>query len=349
MTATLMGRLFVVPALVVCVLLGVAVVVVFFGASSLEHPASMNDLLDRLQTDPGDKTMGMLFPEARESWQAAQELARRLEDKDRFLRPDQVDPTAERIIDILKQDDAQGGSGAVEGPMAQRGHARKLFLIVALGRLGSPLAVEPLGRLLEDRDEQTRQAVLQALARMGKLPQTRRVLPKVYELLDDPVPAVEMIACLTVAMIAERGDAEAIGQVARKLEADREIQWNAALALSRLGSKRGKLVLMNMLDRSFWEGIDLKYEEDGATVRRKFTEAEVEYRLRAAIDAASRLDDDQLRALVVKLSRNDKSPVVRDAALKACEHGGVDEGPKAGGPEAFGDVRVCGVVAGEVS
>jgi len=137
--------------------------------------------------------------------------------------------------------------------------------------------------------------------------------------------------------------------VARKLEADREIQWNAALALSRLGSKRGKLVLMNMLDRSFWEGIDLKYEEDGATVRRKFTEAEVEYRLRAAIDAASRLDDDQLRALVVKLSRNDKSPVVRDAALKACEHGGVDEGPKAGGPEAFGDVRVCGVVAGEVS
>ena len=37
-----------------------------------------NDLLDRLQADSGDKTMGLLFPGARESWQAAQELARRL-------------------------------------------------------------------------------------------------------------------------------------------------------------------------------------------------------------------------------------------------------------------------------
>jgi len=330
MTATLMGRLFIVPAIVVCVMLGVAVVVVMFGTSSLERPQSINDLLDRLQADSGDKTMGLLFPEARESWQAAQELARRLDDKDNAIEADQVEPIAKRIISILDAVPAQPQGGPADGPAAQRGHARKLFLITALGRLETPIALEPLTQLIGDGDPQTRQAALQAIARMRSVPQARQVLPKLYASLDDPVPAVRMVACLTVAMIAERGDSAAISAVAQKLESDRETQWNAALALARLGSKRGKLVLLNMLDRSFWEGIDLDYEENGATVRRKFTEAEIDYRLRAAIDAASRLDDADLHAQVVALGRNDKSLTVRNAALEVAGNSdsrGAKEGP----------------------
>jgi HEAT repeat protein len=329
MTATLMGRLFIVPAIVVCVMLGVAVVVVLFGTSSLERPQSIDDLLDRLQADSGDKSMGLLFPEARESWQAAQELARRLEEKDKALDAGAIDPVARRIISILASMGTESQGGPADGPAAQRGHARKLFLIAALGQLETPVAVEPLAGLITDADPQTRQAALQAIARMSEVPETREALPIVYASLDDSVPAVRMIACLTVAMVAERGDAAAIGAVARHLESDRETQWNAALALARLGSKRGKLVLMNMLDRSFWEGIDLDYEEDGVTVRRKFTAAEIDYRLRAAIDAASHLDDEELRQLVIALSQQDTSHTVRDAALRVCEEsagGGSTEG-----------------------
>ena len=342
MTATLMGRLFIVPAIVVCVMLGVAVVVVLFGTSSLERPQSINDLLDRLQADSGDKTMGLLFPGARESWQAAQELARRLEDKDKALQDEQIEPVAKRIISILEATRAESQGGPADGPAAQRGHGRRLFLIAALGQLETPVALEPLTGLITDEDPQTRQAALQAIARMHSLPETRQVLPRVYASLDDPVPAVQMIACLTIAMVAERGDVAAVSAVAQKLESDRETQWNAALALARLGSKRGKLVLMNMLDRSFWEGIDLAYEENGATIRRKFTESEVDYRLRAAIDAASRLDDEDLRALVVALSQDDKSHSVRDAALRVCEESGsgASEGAGPGMSEAIHAGRI---------
>ena len=348
MTATLMGRLFIVPAIVVCVMLGVAVVVVMFGTSSLERPQSINDLLDRLQADSGDKTMGLLFPGARESWQAAQELARRLEDKDKALDSDQIEPVAKRIISILHATSAESKGGPTDGSAAQRGHARRLFLIAALGRLDTPVALEPLTRLITDKDPQTRQAALQAIARMRGVPETQQVLPEVYASLDDPVPAVQMIACLTIAMVAERGDAAAVNAVAQKLESDRETQWNAALALARLGSKRGKLVLMNMLDRSFWEGIDLDYEENGASVRRKFTEAEIDYRLRAAIDAASRLDDEDLRALVVALSQDDKSHTVRDAALRVCEES-VSGGSEGAGPGLSGAIHAGRTALGEVA
>src|SRR6185436_6900989 len=81
MTPTLMGRLFIVPAIIVCVMLGVAVVVVMFGTTTIDKQASISDLIDRIEQDPGERTMSMLFPRAKESWQAAQELARRFEQK----------------------------------------------------------------------------------------------------------------------------------------------------------------------------------------------------------------------------------------------------------------------------
>ena len=322
MTATLMGRLFVVPALVVCVLLGVAVVVVLFGSSSIEKPETMQDLLSRIEVDTGDKAGGMLlFPAAKETWQAAQELARRLEQKEKYLAPEDVEPLARRIITILDESRQAGGEG--QGSRDQeRGHARKLFLLTALGRLETPSAVEPLAGFLEDSDAKTRQFALRALADMASVPEARKAVGKVYPLLNDPDPAVQIVASLVVAALADRGDPIAIRGVAEKLESDPEIRWNAAMALARLGSKRGKLVLMNMLDRPFWEGRggELDYEETGGTrIRRRLTEAEIEARLCAGIKSAAFLDDLDLRDLIVKLSRDDKSHVVREAARAALE------------------------------
>ena len=330
MTATLMGRLFIVPALVVCVMLGVAVVVVLFGASSIEKPKSIEDLLAIIEHDSGDKTMGMLLPAAKESWQAAQELARRLDRKEKFLAPLEIEPVAARIVRILEKTSGGTPSGPDAGRAAQRGQARRLFLVSALGRLETATAVEPLTELLEDADAQTRRTALQALVHMRSVEAARQALPRIYRLLDDSDQAVQMVAILSVASLAAPGDAVAIREVARKLESAREVQWNAAIALARLGSKRGKLVLMNMLDRSFWEGLDLDYEEGNARVRRKFTEMEVTLRLRAAIDAGSYLRDEELRASIQRLSAEDRSHVVRDAARTALEQMGADQTSLAG-------------------
>src|SRR6185503_738143 len=106
--------------------------------------------------------------------------------------------------------------------------------------------------------------------------------------------------------------------VADKLEADRELQWNAAMTLARLGSPRGKLVLMNMLDRSFWEGIELSYEEDHVPVRRKYEPVEVSRYLSAAIDAAAQLDDAELNEMIARLEKDKTNSFeVREAARAA--------------------------------
>ncbi|MFQ5502113.1 MAG: HEAT repeat domain-containing protein, partial [Phycisphaerae bacterium] len=303
-------------ALLVCVMLGVAVVVVLFGASSIDKPQSIDDLLTRIESDPGEKTMGiMLWPGARESWQAAQILARRLEHKG-GLDPDEAEPVARRIIAILEK---ESSARIRDGVAAERGRARRHFLISALGLLPSSNAIDMLVKCLGDDEAQTRQAALQALARMRHQSAARHVLPEIYPLLNDAVPEVRIVACLTVASLADRDDAVAIREVSHLLEADREIQWNAAQALARMGSKRGKLVLMNMLDRGFWEKVELNYEDKNAPVHRKFTEMEVVRYLNAAVAAAACLDDAELKAMIVNLRDGDSSFAVREAARVAIE------------------------------
>jgi len=312
MTATLMGRLFVVPALVVCVLLGVAVVVVLFGTSSTDKLESTAELLSRLEADTGERTMGlMLMPRAKESWQAAQELAQRFENKDRFLKAEEIEPTAERVIALL--DRFPAGQDVEEAAPRQQ-----YFLMMALGQLGSPSGVPPLIRLMNDANWQTRRTAIQALARMGDVPQARAALTSVLARLDDRRPEVQMVACAAAAVLADPKDPAAVRALAGRLEADREVQWNAATSLARLGDASGKTVLMNMLDRSYWEAIELEYQESGTLVRRKYTEAEVSQYLKAAIDAAGHLRDAELASMIARL-REDRSHVVRDAARGVIE------------------------------
>src|SRR5262245_59306014 len=91
MTPRLMARLFVVPALIVCVLLAVAGVVVMFGSSSLGKQQSISELIEVLKYDDGQRTLTyMLLPHDKEYWQAAQELAKRLSNRDMALRPEEV-------------------------------------------------------------------------------------------------------------------------------------------------------------------------------------------------------------------------------------------------------------------
>jgi HEAT repeat protein len=306
MTPTLMGRLFIVPAIIVCVMLAVAVVVVMFGTTTIDKQASISDLIDRLEQDPGERTMSMLLPRAKESWQAAQELAHRFEQKDKFLKADEIEPTAQRMVALLAKYPA-GLNTEDAGPPQQ------YFVMLALAKLGSPTAVEPLTALLKDANWNTRRTALAALAEMKGVPQAKAALPAVYPLLNDEKPAVQIVACATIATLADRGDPVAIQNVAGRLESDREISWNAAMTLARLGSDRGKLVLMNILERGFWEGLDLDYVEDGAAIRRKYSPLEVEKNLSAAIDAAASLKDVELSGLIEKLT-NDPSVIVRNAA-----------------------------------
>ncbi len=319
--ATLLGRLFIVPALVVCVLLAIAVVVVMFGASSIEQPGSIEDLLADIEADPGARTMNyLLLPQAKKAVQAAMELPKRIAEEAEQLDAEAVEGIAGRIVLILERD-ADRGEAVSSGEYGlAAGHNRAPFLISALGMLKTPAAVEPLIGALAHADEEVRKAAIISLANLRTVPGADRALRQLYEILEEGrIKETQMLACLSVASLASRGDGEAISHLGRLLEGDRELQWNAATGLSVLGSKRGKLVLMNMLDRGYWAGMELRYEEMQATVTRRFSDLEISNRLCAAIQAAAHLDDPDLKVLIEKLRAADASLPVREAARRALD------------------------------
>jgi HEAT repeat protein len=337
-----MARLFVVPAIIVCLLLAVAVVVVLFGTSSLDEPETVDQLLSQLELGGGGRTMGRaLLPADKAYWQAAQLLSQRLADKDSLLAPHDIEPTARRLIAVL---DALG-----PGPLLDETARRKqYFVMMALAQLETESAVEPLAAYLDDPKPGTRIAAMRALAVMSNVPGARRTVRDMLPLLEDGRSEVEIVACAAVASLGVAGDAAAIQALDRKLASTGEVQWNAAMALARLGSHRGKRVLLNMLERSYWETLDLDYEENHRRVRRRYTPLEVSNNLKAAIEAASHLRDANVSASIDKL-RDDGSYAVVEAARLASERMGSAARPTPGSVQLDASVRpgTLGLANGE--
>lgn len=311
MTGTLLARLFIVPAVLVSLLVvGLVVVVVLFGWSSVGQRPAMKDLLASIEADTGDRQAGVLFPQSKEMWLAAKELAERLRRRDQELKPAELGPTAARLAAIVAP--LETSSTLTDG---QR--LKGYFVLVALGQLGTPEAGQALIAAVDSKEPSLRQAALRGLVEMHAQPSARAGLPRVVAAMNDASPEVRLIACTAVSQLAEAGDRTATDALAGKLSEDREMQWNAAIGLARLGSPRGKLVLLSMLDRAYWEKNRVSYTTpQGQAVERAFTPGEVENYVGAAVDAAARLNDADLRAVIERL-KNDPSVVVREHAARA--------------------------------
>ncbi len=317
-SATLIGRLFVVPAIIVTVMICLAIVVVLFGGTTVGQRPSIDDLLRTIESDAGKHTAGMmLFPADREVWQAAQELATRLTRKNQELTPEQIDQTAERIDRVLGTLKKPAGA---DDEVVRAFQTKQQFLIMALARLNTPRAVDTVAKYLDNTDPQARQAALSGLMEMRDQPAVHERVPAVVQRLDDESPAVQIVATAAVGVLAKPDDTAAIKALRQKLAGDREVQWNAAVALAKLGSKSGKAVLLNMLDRGFWEKSRVQYQDAAETIDRPFTSNEIDGYLGVAADAARRLDDADLRAGIERL-KNDPSPSVREAARRALTEG----------------------------
>ncbi len=309
---SLIGRLFVVPAVLVAMMICLAIVVVLFGGTAVGQRPTIEELLRTIETGSGRRTAGvMLLPAEREVWQAAQELANRLARKEKELAPEQFEPTAASLTRILED----AARGEAPDSAAQQ---KRLFLMLALARLGTESAARTVEGYLRHPDAGLRQYALQGLMEMRRDGSQTTALPAVLELLDDPSHEVQMIACVALGALARPGDETALRALRGKLDADREVQWNAALALARLGSERSRPVLLNMLARGYWEGQRVQYEEAGQAVDRRLTGTEIANHLRAAVEASAALTDPRVRDAIRAL-RDDPDLSVREAARQAVE------------------------------
>lgn len=326
MTATLMGRLFVVPALVVVVLLVVAVVVILFGASPIEKPRSIAELIADIEMDSGDRSLGniILSPKSKQTWQAAQELAIRF-DKG-HLDGESAEAMAGRLISIIRERRTSAANSSGAEDVNSGGLAMQQFLILALAKLKTPSACEAMTDWLGDTDPQIRRIALQGLAELREMPVVSESLPKMYPLLEDSAQEVRIVAALAIASIAPRGDKTAIDRIAAMPATDRDSRMNQATALAKLGSTStsARLMILNMLDREYWRKLppDANVNSIGAI---ELSDQDISARLIALTPIAATLDDQQIHDAIKNLSLHDISPKVRDAAIAALANDSGDD------------------------
>ncbi len=331
MTASLLGKLFGVPLLIIGTIVGGAILVVllFGGPASPQH-RSVDSLLQALEATSGQKSMGLLLPREKELWQTAVELSMRLEKKDleAGLTPAELESLAARLSAIVRADLANLDNFITSGSERadQRAvRSRRLeFVIHALGRTERPAVVGPLLEVLRSGREPYVTVAMQELGELHALRETSRAVEPITEILTTSTrPETRLMACTVLSVLATPGDRRVLEALAAtRLSSEGEVAWSAALALARLGSAAGKSTLLDLLDRSFLES-DERYhvsDTDGNVRRYRMPPRRVEEFLLAAIAAVSELDDADLQTMIGRLA-SDPSPAVRGRAAAALKSG----------------------------
>lgn len=326
MTLSLMGKLFGVPLLIIGSVVGCAVVVVIlFGAPASPEARSVKSLLQALEASTWGYREGVvLLPREKEPWQAALELAVRLEKKDAEMSAEELESIADRVGKLVLSDlgnaqriVAPAGGAAITGPSG-----RLQFLIQALGRTGHRKALDPLIEVVLSGQEPYACSAIQQLGNLHMLPGSRRAIGPIVSLLSQSPPTETRLMATTALSVLANPDDEAVIDVLsrERMTGEGEVAWSAALALARLGSAEGKITLLDLLDRSFWETGKRYVVRDAAGVvhRYKMPAERVERLLLAVVDAAAYLEDADVWAAIGAL-KSDESHSVRARAIEVFE------------------------------
>lgn len=310
MTWSLLGRFFGVPLLIIGTIVGGAIIVVLlFGGPAAPQQRSINELLTALEASTGERSAGILLPREKELWQMALELSTRLEKGDSELTGDELKTAVDRIAAMVEADLAH--PDPIAAPPDDIQSQRELrsrrfeFLVHALGRTGRAEAVQPLIDVVIAQREPYVAAAVQELGNLREFLEAKQAVgPMVGLLSDSQRPETLIVASTALSVLADRGDERVVVALKAVLFShEGEVAWSAALALARLGDGSGRSVLLDMLDRTFWE-------KGGRfqTVRPR-----IDAMLLATIDAASQLDDRGLWEAIGQL-KSDPSPSVRAKA-----------------------------------
>jgi hypothetical protein len=323
MTFSTLGGFFAVPLLIIASIVGGAVVVVLlFAAPSAPEARSIESLLQALESGSGQRQMGMLLTKEKEHWQTALELSLRFGDKgtDEELTAAELEKVAQRLSVVIRKELATRlEDGVATIPGRSDGSRHLEFIIRALGRTESPIAVDGLLEVLQSGLEPYVSVALRELGDLHSIPDTRRAIGPILEILERSGRSeTRLIACTVLSLLGTPDDRRVIDALAVvRLTSDGEIGWSAALALARLGSVAGKSTLLDLMDRSFlstgdrYEVIDAK----GRVLRYPIPPQRIDELLIAAMEAASNLEDTEIWAMISQLG-SDRSPVVRGRAAE---------------------------------
>ena len=235
---------------------------------------------------PEDYLTDIQIGSATKRWQAAFELSK-------LLSNPEIVPTDEgfknKMISIYEH-------SIHDNPMV------RTYMALAMGRTGQQEYGPTLMNGMNDKDKGSRLAAIKALGLLAYVPAVNGI----QEFADEKYSNAERLAA-TIAL-GNMGDKSLI-PILQKLLDDEEpnIRWDAAIALAKLEDSSGVEVIVNLLDRSYFE---------------YFTEVDEEEEVQAilvAIQVSSQFPSNLFVTNLLKLAAFDKNMQIRDLAIKTLD------------------------------
>ncbi len=325
LTLPAFAKLFGVPLIIIATIVGGAVLVVLlFGAPTMPERRSVDSLLQTLESNSGERSLGVLLPREKELWQTALELCERLTKQGEEFTPEELASLSDRLGTLVKSDletlSHLPTVGAVRENQQDIRSRRLEFTIHALGRTKQTSAISSLIDVVKNGREPYVAVAMRELGDLHEMPETRAAVGPIVELLGKASQnETKLVAATVLSILAESNNAAVVEALnSARVTGEGDVSWSAALALARLGSHAGKSNLLDLLDRTFWEKEDRYQTVDrSGTVRRyRMPPNRIEEWLIAAIDASRGLEDPDVRGAIDALSK-DASLAVRAKAEEA--------------------------------
>ena len=178
----------------------------------------------------------------------------------------------------------------------------RAYLALAMGVTRDEFYSDALLIGLDDEDRESRLAATQAVGMIG----TKKATAKLQDLVSkSDYPDERLAATIALGLI---GDKKSIPFLKDLLEDEEpNIQWDAAIALAKLGDISGVFIIENLLDREYLNAFP------------EVDEVEKDQAIMVAIKVSSRLKDDRFVTKLVRLAKSDVNLKIRDAALKTLQ------------------------------
>ena len=178
----------------------------------------------------------------------------------------------------------------------------RAYLALAMGVTRDEFYSDALLIGLDDEDRESRLAATQAVGMIG----TKKATAKLQDLVSkSDYPDERLAATIALGLI---GDEKSIPFLKDLLEDEEpNIQWDAAIALAKLGDISGVFIIENLLDREYLNAFP------------EVDEVEKDQAIMVAIKVSSRLKDDRFVTKLVRLAKSDVNLKIRDAALKTLQ------------------------------
>ena len=178
----------------------------------------------------------------------------------------------------------------------------RTYMALAMGRTGQQKYGPTLMNGMNDKDKGSRLAAIKALGLLGYTPAVNGIQKFTAENFSN---AEKLAATIALGNIGEKS----IIPILQKLLDDEEpnIRWDAAIALAKLEDSSGLQVIVNLLDRSYFE---------------HFTEVDEEEEVQAilvAIQVSSQFPSNLFVTNLLKLAAFDKNMQIRDLAIKTLD------------------------------